>query len=163
MDNEHLKVACDAMCGGVARWLRVFGIDTSFTPGIDDGDLVKHALNENRTVISSDGKLFERRVFTTDELPGLRLPVGLKLLDQVRQVVHGLHIHPGLPRCTHCNGTLSPITRADAADQVPARSLVWVREFFRCRSCGQIFWEGSHWRRIHAVRDRIFPATDSDK
>jgi uncharacterized protein with PIN domain len=155
MPQPALKVACDAMCGGVARWLRLLGVDTSYTPGIEDGDLVKHALAEGRIVLSSDGKLFERRLFTTGELRGLRLPVGLKLLDQLRFVVRALGVSAGFPRCTLCNGELEIVGRAEVGDVVPARSLVWATEFYRCRACGHVFWQGTHWRRIRAACDKI--------
>jgi uncharacterized protein with PIN domain len=155
LTREPAKVACDAMCGGVARWLRLLGVDTSYTPGIEDGALVKHALAEGRVVLSSDGKLFERRVLTTGELCGLRLPVGLKLLDQVRFVVRALGIEGGFPRCTLCNGELEIVGRAEVGDVVPARSLVWATEFYRCRSCGHVFWQGTHWRRIRAVQEKL--------
>ncbi len=155
MSPFSLRVACDAMCGGVARWLRVLGVDASYTPGIDDGDLVAHALDESRVVISSDGKLFERKLFTCGDLRGLFVPVGLKLYDQVRFVVRALQIEPGFPRCTLCNGELETVGRADVADVVPARSLVWAQEFYRCRSCGHVFWQGTHWQRITAMRARL--------
>lgn len=146
------RVACDAMCGGLARWLRMFGVDTTYTPGIDDGELIRQALAEARTVVSSDRKLFERRPFTTGELKGLLLPVGLKLREQVRFASERLSLEPGFPRCATCNGELSPVTRAEVGDIVPARSLIWIREFFRCGRCAQVFWEGSHWRRIGPAR-----------
>jgi len=148
---DALRVACDAMCGGVARWLRVLGVDASYTPGIDDGELVRHALAEQRIVISSDGRLFERRALASGELRGLRLPVGLKLLDQVRCVVRELGIRPGFPRCTLCNGALADVPRAEVGDVVPARSLVWAATFWRCGSCGHVFWQGTHWNRIRSV------------
>jgi uncharacterized protein with PIN domain len=136
------------MCGGLARWLRLFGVDTTYTPDIKDADLVRHAVAEGRIVVSSDRKLFERRVFTSGELAGVRLPVGLPLREQVRFVVGQLKFHPGFPRCTVCNGELNAVSRAEVADVVPARSLIWAREFYRCQRCGHVFWEGTHWRRI---------------
>jgi uncharacterized protein with PIN domain len=146
------RVACDAMCGGLARWLRMFGVDATHTPGIDDAELIEHALGEARTVISSDHKLFERRLFATGELSGLFLPVGLKLREQVRFVSDRLSLKPGFPRCAACNGELHAVSRAEVGDVVPARSLIWVREFYRCERCDHVFWEGSHWRRIGPER-----------
>jgi len=143
------------MCGGVARWLRILGVDTTFTPGIDDGDLVCHALAEGRVVVSSDRKLFERRVFATGQLRGLRMPAGLRLREQVRFVTQHLDLRRGFPRCPACNGTLRAVRRAEVADVVPARSLIWVREFFRCPGCGHVYWEGTHWRRIGPERARL--------
>jgi uncharacterized protein with PIN domain len=148
------------MCGGLARWLRVLGVDTSYTPGIEDRALVEHALAECRAVISADGKLFERRVFVSGQLEGFRLPVGLALTEQVRCVVRGMRLTPGPPRCTLCNGELEAVSRADVADVVPARSLIWVREFFHCTVCAHVFWEGTHWRRIHTLRDRLLAELD---
>ncbi len=148
---DVVRVACDAMCGGVARWLRVLGVDATYTPGIDDGALVRHALTEQRIVISSDGRLFERRALVTGAVRGLRLPVGLKRLEQVRWVVRALGIRPGFPRCARCNGALAEVPRADVGDVVPARSLVWATRFWRCGSCRQVFWEGTHWHRIRCV------------
>ncbi len=136
------------MCGGLARWLRLFGVDTTYTRDIKDAELVRDAAAEGRIVVSSDHKLFERRVFTTGELKGVRLPVGLELREQVRFVADRLKLQPGFPRCTVCNGELRAVRRAEVGDVVPARSLIWAREFYRCQRCGHVFWEGTHWRRI---------------
>ena len=154
-NHLELRIACDAMCGGVARWLRILGVDAAYKPGIDDGDLIAQALAEERLVISSDRKIFERRVFTTGQLHGLFLPVGLKLDDQVDWVCKRLQIQPGVPRCSRCNGNLEGVSRTEVGDVVPARSLVWAQAFFRCRDCGQVYWEGSHWRKIGGLRSRI--------
>ena len=59
------------MCGGVARWLRVLGIDATYAPGIEDQELVRQALDEQRVVVTSDHKILERRLFTTGRLKGL--------------------------------------------------------------------------------------------
>jgi uncharacterized protein with PIN domain len=157
-EPKALRIACDAMCGGLARWLRVLGVDTSYTPGIDDGLLVQQALREGRVVVSSDHKLFERRVFAQGELAGLLFPAGLRLRDQVRFVVQRLGLAVGFPRCTLCNGGLLAVSRAEVADVVPARSLIWTREFYRCERCGHVYWEGTHWRRIRAVRAEFDPS-----
>lgn len=143
------------MCGGLARWLRVLGVDTTYTPDIEDGVLVQQSLNEERVVVSSDHKLFERRVFVEKTLAGVLLPVGLRLREQVRFVARRLALPIGFPRCTLCNGELAPVQRAEVADVVPARSLIWAREFCRCDRCEHVFWEGTHWRRIRAVREEL--------
>jgi uncharacterized protein with PIN domain len=145
------RIAADAMCGGLARWLRVLGVDTSYRADIDDAALVRHALGERRIVVSSDHKLFERRVFVRGELAGLLMPTGLKLDDQVRFVVQSLHIRPGFPRCALCNGELNPVRRSEVGDVVPARSLIWAGRFYRCEDCRHVFWEGTHWSRIQRL------------
>jgi uncharacterized protein len=153
--SPPMRIACDAMCGGLARWLRVLGVDASYTAGIDDAVLVQHAMEERRVLISSDRKLFERRLLATGELKGLLMPVGLRLRDQVSFTVRRLSLPVGFPRCTLCNGELLSVGRTEVADVVPARSLVWAQEFYRCGRCQHVYWEGTHWRRIRAVRDEL--------
>lgn len=143
------------MCGGLARWLRALGHDTFYREGIDDAELVEVAGHEGRLLVSSDGKLFERRPIAGGEVRSLMLPRGMKLLDQVEYVVRELKLPVLQARCTQCNGRLIPVTREEVSAEVPARSLVWAREFFRCEGCRQVFWDGTHWRRIQAVRQRL--------
>ncbi len=153
--DQPKRIACDAMCGGLARWLRVLGVDASYTPGIDDAELVRHAQSDHRVLISSDRKIFERRLLASGEVQGLLLPVGLALRDQVKFAVAGLGLAVGFPRCTLCNGELQSVDRAAVADVVPAKSLIWAPEFYRCQECQHVYWEGTHWRRIRAVREEL--------
>lgn len=149
------RVACDAMCGGLARWLRMFGVDTWYQRHVEDAALVELALREQRLVISSDHKLFERRVFATGRLAGLHMPVGLKLEDQVRFVAPHVRLNFDAPRCPACNAVLLPAARREVADVVPARSLIWATRFYRCPACGHVYWDGTHWRRIEKLASEL--------
>ncbi len=149
------RFACDAMCGGLARWLRALGHDATYTAGIDDRALVEHAAAQGRILLSSDGPLFERRVIASGQVRALRLPRGLKRLDQVEFVVRALGLPVRHPRCMRCNGVLRPVRADEVADRVPARSLTFATEFFECESCGGVFWNGTHWRRIEGQRQRF--------
>ncbi|RMF71047.1 MAG: hypothetical protein D6744_18555 [Planctomycetota bacterium] len=147
-DTSSVRVACDAMCGGLARRLRILGVDASFTPGIADDELLRHAEAESRVVISSDGPLFRRRPIAGGRVRALRLPVGLPLDRQLELAIRELRLRAEFPRCARCNGELAVVPRTAVADCVPARTLIWRREFFRCVECGHVYWQGSHWRRI---------------
>ena len=153
--------ACDAMCAGLTRWLRAYGYDTAYTEGIADDDLVRLAADENRILVSSDGPMFERRAIRNGQIQHYRLERGLKLLDQLRAVVRAFRLRPGEARCTVCNGVLDRVTRARVADRVPAKSLLWATKFFVCVACGKAYWNGSHWRRIEAVRAQMERRVDA--
>lgn len=143
------------MCGGLARWLRILGIDAAYTPAILDHDLVALARDERRILISSDRRLFERRLLRDRTIRGLLLPVGLPLAAQVQHVFERLELLPGTPRCSTCNGELVPALREEVADAVPARTLVWITDYFRCSNCRRVFWEGTHWSRIREILHRV--------
>lgn len=155
MAEHQPSFACDAMCGGLARWLRAIGYDATFWPHIDDAQLIQHARQDGRILVSSDGKIFERKVITSGQIAALRLPRGLKRIDQIRYVVRTLRLKIRQPRCMKCNGQLLPASREEVANLVPARSLVWARTFYRCNHCGRAFWDGTHWQRITARRAEL--------
>ncbi len=152
---DEVRFACDAMCGGLARWLRAIGYDATFSADIDDADLVEQARQEDRVLVSADGRLFERNAITSGEVRALRLPRGLKRMKQLEWVVRAMRLEVGHPRCTACNGRLVEARRDEVQHIVPARSLVWADRFYRCGSCGKAFWNGTHWQRIRKVRDYL--------
>jgi uncharacterized protein with PIN domain len=47
-----------------------------------------------------------------------------------------------------CGGELAEIPREQARGRVPPRSFDWAPQFWECRRCGQLFWQGTHWQRI---------------
>lgn len=161
--DHDLAFACDAMCGGLARWLRALGYDADFDPHVEDRDLVQQAQREGRLLISSDARMFERRLLRDGIVRSLYLPRGLRLLDQVRFVVAELRLIVRDPRCMSCGGELRIVRAEDVGDRVPARSLIWATAFFECARCRRAFWNGSHWRRIDGVRRAAAQLADTAK
>ncbi len=121
------RFACDAMLGGLARWLRAAGYDASWHDGIDDGELVRLGQAQGRTVLSSDGDVFAFALVRDGVVPALF----------VRE-----------PRCMACGGELAELPKEEAAGRVPPRSLAAHDCFWVCSACGQVFWHGTHWRKI---------------
>src|SRR5687767_4520081 len=66
--------ACDAMLGGLARWLRAAGYDASWHPGIPDRDLVHLARSESRFLLSADNDIFAFGLVRDGEIPALQVP-----------------------------------------------------------------------------------------
>jgi uncharacterized protein with PIN domain len=157
-DNEP-TFACDAMLGGLARWLRAAGYDASWTEGIDDWDLVRLARREGRVLLSSDTGIFKIGVVRDGDVPALFVPHGMGKQEQLAFVVKELRLQPLPPRCMACGGTLREVPPEHAQARVPERTFAWVKQFFECRRCGHLYWPGSHWQRIadtlrQAVCDR---------
>ncbi len=142
------RFACDAMLGGLARWLRAAGYDASWHPGIDDGDLVRLARDEGWTVLSSDGDVFAFALVRDGILPALFVPRELNVQGQLTHVLRELRLPLAEPRCMACGGELAELPREQAAGRVPPRSLAGHDRFWECRRCRQVFWHGTHWQRI---------------
>src|SRR3954469_7045321 len=143
-----MQFACDAMLGGLARWLRAAGYDATWHPGIADRDLVRLAREEGRLLLSCDTDIFAYAPIRDGVQPALFVPLRLSPRDQLAHVLHKLALPMREARCMACGGELVDLPKEQAADRVPARSLAWQERFWECRRCGQVFWHGTHWQRM---------------
>jgi uncharacterized protein with PIN domain len=141
---------CDAMLGGLSRWLRGAGYDAMFEHGIDDGDLVRLAQQTGRVLLSSDAGVFERRSLRTAAVRGLYVPRGLRPTEQAGFVLRELGLPVRDPRCMACGGALAAAPKDSVRDAVPAVVADRHDEFWRCDRCGKVLWKGSHWGGIVA-------------
>jgi uncharacterized protein with PIN domain len=71
--------------------------------------------------------------------------------DQLREVMERFQLSGCVrpfTRCLRCNATLRPTALEDVREQLPLRVREMHREFWRCPSCGRIYWRGSHYERM---------------
>ena len=156
-----LMFACDAMLGGLARWLRAAGYDASWKADISDWDLIRLARYENRMLLSSDSGIFLRGVIRDGEVPALFVPRGLGILEQLTFVLRELDLPLRESRCMTCGGVLIEISKDQAQGRVPERSFAWMNQFWECDRCRHVFWHGTHWPRIMKQLQRASKADAS--
>src|SRR4051794_19413969 len=101
---EEVRFLCDAMLGGVARWLRAVGYDAAFEPNIEDGALVALGMQEALIVLSSDAPLFERRLLKSGRVRGLFVTRHAPVPEQVAFVLRHFELTVRDPRCMACGG-----------------------------------------------------------
>jgi hypothetical protein len=145
---ERRRFICDAMLGGLARWLRAAGYSASFDVHIRDGELVRRALREGRCLLTSDSGVMERYAVTTSLVEVVFLPRGLSPVEQLGHVMAALRLPLGPSRCMACDGELAAVALAEVSQQVPRKVQQARDEFFRCLGCGRVYWEGTHWQSI---------------
>jgi uncharacterized protein with PIN domain len=148
----EFRFVCDAMLGGLARWLRAAGYDASWRPHIDDWDLIHLARREERVLLSSDTGIFRIAIIRDGRLPALWIPHRLSTKkDQLAFVLEHFRLHAGTPRCMACGGALVEVAKTDVAGRVPARSFAQADRFYECDRCRRVFWQGTHWQKIAQV------------
>jgi uncharacterized protein len=145
------RFACDAMLGGLARWLRAAGYEADWQAGINDWDLLRQGRALGQIVLSSDTGLFRIGIVRDGEVPALFIPHGLNPKEQLAFVLSQLHLSLQPRRCMACDGELISVPREQVAAEVPPRSYAWVDRFWRCGRCARVFWRGTHWQRIEAT------------
>jgi len=147
---------CDAMLGGLARWLRAAGYDAAFEHGIDDSVLVAKAMESERILLSSDGPMFERRIIRQGKLEAVFVPRQLSRTEQLAFVVNELSLKRRGGRCMSCGGELKTVPRHSVIDEAPPLAYRSCEEFFRCNRCDKLLWRGTHWEKIDKRLDEVF-------
>ena len=146
--DEEITFFCDAMLGGLARWLRAAGYDAAFEHGIDDGDLVRRCLDQGRVLLSSDGPMFERNLIKSGRVRAVFVPRQQSKLERLDFVVRHLRLPLRSPRCMACGGELAEVPKHSVLAEAPPLAYRSCERFWRCGRCGKLLWRGTHWQRI---------------
>ena len=143
------RLLIDAMLGDLARRLRWLGYDAEYRRDLPDEEMICIAQQEGRLLVTRDRELAGRRRVRALYVSSIEIE------EQVRDVVAALgpSLHP--PRCTVCNGELTPISVEEAARQVPPYVAQTQTEFMRCMRCGRVYWPGTHWPGLQRWREDI--------
>lgn len=164
MRRERPDFVCDAMLGGLARWLRAAGYDAEFACDVTDHHLVSRALATGAVLLSSDGQIFERNVIKHKTAKAVFVPPGLGKLEQLDFVLRELRL-PIRPqtRCMTCGGSLEEVERQSIRGEAPPKAYAACDRFWRCGRCGKLFWRGTHWLKITARLERIGGTTAGER
>jgi uncharacterized protein with PIN domain len=148
--DEIPRFYCDAMLGGLARWLRAAGYDAAYEYGIDDGVLIARAQKQRRIILSSDGPLFERTVVREGGVAALFVPRQLGKFQQLAHVMRQLSLPRRAPRCMGCGGELIEVPKHAVTAEAPPLAFRHCSRFWRCRRCEKLLWHGTHWQKVDA-------------
>ncbi len=143
----------DGMLGSLARKLRIFGYDTLYNADLSDNEILKAASSEGRTILTSDRQLADRAskrrincILLNEENDEDRLATVLREAGEGE-----VHLNPEETRCSVCNGEVELVGRDELAGAVPEGVLAKQEKFYRCKSCGKIYWIGGHWKRLNEL------------
>ncbi|GBD35178.1 hypothetical protein HRbin36_00284 [bacterium HR36] len=153
--DREIRFACDAMLGGLARWLRAWGYDAAWRRDISDWELIRLAQRERRVLLSSDQGIFRIGWVRDGDLPALWIPQGMSRQGQLEYVCRHLHLPRREPRCMRCGGALVPVRKEEVWERIPPKTRLWLDAYYQCQRCGQLFWEGTHWQRIERTLQHV--------
>lgn len=146
---------CDVGLGGLARWLRGAGYESTWEPDLEDAAVIRAAQKHGATLLTTDSLMMERGVLRDGEQAAVWVPSSLCCDEQLAIVFHELCLERRQSRCMTCGGELCAVSKEQVADRIPPKTARWLHEYFVCAQCGQLFWRGTHWRKIMAELERI--------
>jgi uncharacterized protein with PIN domain len=155
------KFILDSNLGRLARYLRLLGLDCLYRNDYQDAEIARIASEQQRTVLTRDRNLLQRRIITHGYFVRAQQP-----RRQVREVLARFDLyHQVAPfsRCTRCNGELENVDKQVIVDRLEPKTRKYYDDFRRCSHCGQVFWQGSHHTRMQQlVAALLSPDADLD-
>jgi len=144
-----LKFVTDGMLGKLTRWLRMLGYDVEYSRSDDDKKLIEKAKSEERILLTRDLKLYQQAMTHGVDAVLVEAATGAEnLADLAGRFKFKLEIDVTVSRCPKCNTKIKPISKDMVIDRVPKATSTYYNEFWECPGCGQIYWQGAHWKRI---------------
>lgn len=136
------------MLGTLAKWLRIYGFDTSYANSdIDDNKILKLSKKENRILLTRDINLTNRarreniktiKITSTEIDKQIKTALDSKLINRDKI----------LSRCIICNSIVKEIKKDDVKEKVPKRIFENINKYWFCPKCNKIYWKGSHYENM---------------
>ena len=138
------------MLGKLAKKLRLLGYDTFYSSSIADDKIIIMTKNEKRILLTKDRLLAQ--LSQKNEIKTVTISNGNEL-DQFRQIkekvsLDGFTIEGKISRCTNCNGELLLAKNKKIIGKVPDGVIRNFKEFWECKKCKRIYWEGTHIKNL---------------
>ncbi|MCW4015788.1 MAG: Mut7-C RNAse domain-containing protein [Candidatus Bathyarchaeota archaeon] len=144
-----MRFLSDGMLGKLARWLRMLGQDVEYYRAADDKKLLELAESEQRVLLTRDSELYQRAVSR-----GLE-PFFVESVDIIENLASlaerfgfELMVDLSVSRCSKCNGLLEVVSKDSVNDKILKATSINYDSFWGCTECGQVYWQGAHWKRI---------------
>jgi hypothetical protein len=127
----------------------MLGQDVEYSRSDDDKKLIEKAKSEERVLLTRDFKLYQQAM--TREVNAVLVDAATepeKLADLARRFNFNLEIDITVSRCPKCNTEIRTVPKDMVMDKVPKTTSTYYNEFWECPNCGQVYWQGAHWKRI---------------
>jgi len=145
-----LKFLADGMLGKLTRWLRMIGCDVKYFNDLDDEELIGISVKEDRVLLTRDIELFRRAILKGASAFFVEGRDEIEKLAEIGEHFNlNLEINVENSRCPKCNAKIHPVSKSEVKERIPSATFRLYNEFWECPSCGQIYWQGSHWRKIN--------------
>ena len=150
---RETRFVLDCHLGRLARYLRQFGFDTLYRNDYSDDELAKTSASEHRILLTRDRSLLKRSIITHGYFvrafdPREQLDEVIRRFDLKSQIIP-------FGRCTRCNGTVERVDKQAVEHRLEPKTRLYYHDFWQCRGCGQVYWEGSHVKHMVALTDEV--------
>ena len=145
--QEGFRFVVDAHLGKLARYLRLCGFDSIFSPDLDDMEIIEISNAEGRIILTRDKLLLGNKLVSNGFLVRSQKPD-----EQLKELFSSFNsmkksIIP-FTRCMECNSPLRLVNKESIIERLEPRTREFYHSFSICTSCSHIYWEGSHFEKM---------------
>ncbi|MGQ9621604.1 MAG: Mut7-C RNAse domain-containing protein [Bacteroidales bacterium] len=143
---REIKFVLDVHLGKLARYLRLCGFDTLYEKDYCDNEIITISSLQNRIILTRDKKLLNNKKVTHGIWIRSQYPE-----SQLKEVFDRLdlkYVAKPFTRCMGCNTLLVDVPKEKIIDKLPHKTRELYNTFRLCPQCDQIYWEGSHFKRM---------------
>jgi hypothetical protein len=143
----------DVHLGRLAGYMRMMGLDTLYRNDYDDPTLADISRSSGRYLITCDRRLLMRKQVTHGYFMRARKP-----RQQLEELLARFNLYDYQTedaRCLLCNGIIRAVDKQDIVDQLQPLTKKHYQHFYQCSDCEQIYWEGSHFDHMQALKKDI--------
>jgi uncharacterized protein len=162
LSDSFMKFICDTMLGKLTKYLRIVGIDASYSSSVTLSQIITLAMAEHRTILTrrTDHQLLKHSAesyFILSNYP----------FEQLQDVFIHFNLQADsaqfFTRCLSCNQPIVAVDKDSVADSVPPYVFCTASEFARCPQCAKIYWKGTHYgnmlKRLEMVLEAVKDGT----
>ena len=147
-----MKFIADGMLGKLTRWLRMLGQDVTYSTQFEDDELVARAEQERRVLLTRDAELYKSALTKGVEAFYVEgRTEAEKIAELAERFDFSLTIDMNRSRCPRCNAKILLTPKEQLADEVEQNTFTYYSEFWKCPNCGNVYWQGAHWKGIRAT------------
>ncbi len=144
-----MKFLADAMLGKLARWLRMLGQDVVYSAKFTDAQLLEMAKAEGRVLLTKDLDLYKRAIARgLDAFYVEGKTESSRLAEVAKRYGMPLEVDMDKSHCPICNTPIKAASKEELKDKLEPNTYRYYERFWRCPNCGQIYWQGAHWKQI---------------
>jgi uncharacterized protein with PIN domain len=128
----------------------MLGQDVIYSVQLGDDELLELAKNENRALLTRDLELYKRAIGRgLDAFYVEANTESGRLAEVAKRYGLTLAIDMDKSHCPICNTKLQPTPKEQLSDELEKNTYAYYDKFWKCPNCGQIYWQGAHWKQIN--------------
>lgn len=150
---DEPRFILDVHLGRLAAYLRMLGFDTLYRNDYDDPELADISAEEHRILLTCDRKLLMRKQVSYGYFVRARLPK-----QQIIEIISRFDLYDmqkPFSRCMSCNGLTEAVNKQEIESCLLPKTKKYFDEFYQCKSCGKIYWQGSHYLKMQEMINKI--------